>query len=140
MTTQHEMPFETATDLRAFKSLDSFTQGYIHAIFFTECHCDNPELEDATFADMSAEAIQQAIDDCAEFAKANEANLTRAKANRDNYDDEQAGADFWFTRNRHGAGFWDRGLGIAGDWLSDAAKVYGSCDLYRGDDGKLYLS
>jgi hypothetical protein len=30
---------------------------------------------------------------------------------------EQAGIDFWLTRNRHGAGYWDRGLGITGDKL-----------------------
>jgi hypothetical protein len=44
---------------------------------------------------------------------------------------KQAGHDFWLTRNRHGAGFWD------GDWpseagkrLTDAAHAYGSVDLY----------
>ena len=44
---------------------------------------------------------------------------------------KQAGHDFWLTRNRHGAGFWD------GDWpseaskrLIDAAHAYGSVDLY----------
>jgi len=26
----------------------------------------------------------------------------------DSYDDEQAGRDFWFTRQGHGVGFWDR--------------------------------
>ena len=42
----------------------------------------------------------------------------------------QAGHDFWLTRNGHGAGFWDRGLGALGDKLTDAAKTFGSCDLY----------
>ena len=43
----------------------------------------------------------------------------------------QAGHDFWLTRNRHGAGFWD------GDWpqevgakLTDACRPYGGVDLY----------
>lgn len=54
-------------------------------------------------------------------------------------DPECAGHDFWLTRNRHGAGFWD------GDWeegrsLTDAAHVYGSVDLYLGDDDKIYGS
>lgn len=30
---------------------------------------------------------------------------------------EQAGHDFWLTRNRHGAGFWDDG------WPEDAEKT-----------------
>ena len=50
----------------------------------------------------------------------------------------RAGHDFWLTRNGHGAGYWDRGLGEVGDALTTAAEVYGSCDLYVGDDGKIY--
>jgi hypothetical protein len=55
--------------------------------------------------------------------------------------EEQAGHDFWLTRNGHGAGFWD------GDWPEPAAtkltkesKAYGNIDLYVGDDGKIYAS
>lgn len=42
---------------------------------------------------------------------------------------EQAGHDFWLTREGHGAGFWDRGLGRAGDVLTKAAKAFGECYL-----------
>lgn len=55
--------------------------------------------------------------------------------------EEQAGRDFWYTRNGHGCGFWD------GDWpepyataLTDASKAFKSVDVYLGDDGKVYLS
>ena len=51
---------------------------------------------------------------------------------------EQAAHDFWLTRNHHGAGFWDRGLGAAGERLTRAAYAYGWADLYLGDDGKIY--
>ena len=51
---------------------------------------------------------------------------------------EYAGHDFWLTRNGHGAGFWDRGYGECGDRLSAAARVYGECYLYAGDDNKIY--
>ena len=54
--------------------------------------------------------------------------------------DEQAGHDFWLTRNGHGAGFWDRGLGEAGDRLTALAEAYGSSDLYIGDNGYVYAS
>lgn len=37
----------------------------------------------------------------------------------------QAGHDFILTANHHGAGFWDRGLGDAGDTLTEAAHPYG---------------
>ena len=53
---------------------------------------------------------------------------------------EQFGHDFWLTRNRHGAGFWDRGLGARGDALTELAHPYGESDLYVGDDGKVYVS
>lgn len=52
----------------------------------------------------------------------------------------QCGHDFWLTRNGHGAGFWDRGLGDVGKRLTDACRSYGECDLYVGDDGKLYAT
>lgn len=50
----------------------------------------------------------------------------------------QIGYDFNLTRNRHGAGFWDRGLGEAGDRLTAMAHPFGEWVLYLGDDGKLH--
>lgn len=47
---------------------------------------------------------------------------------------ELAGHDFWLTRNGHGVGFWDRGLGELGDKLTEAAKTFGEVNLYLGDD------
>lgn len=52
--------------------------------------------------------------------------------------EEQFGHDFWLTRNGHGAGFWDRGHDNGGV-LTQWAKIYGSCDLYVGDDGSLWV-
>lgn len=42
----------------------------------------------------------------------------------------QFGHDFWLTRNGHGAGFWDRGLGEFGDILSKWADTFGGVDLF----------
>lgn len=52
--------------------------------------------------------------------------------------DTQIGHDFWLTRNGHGAGFWDRGLGQVGVALTLAAHKFPAIDLYVGDDGKIY--
>ena len=38
---------------------------------------------------------------------------------------ELAGHDFALTRNGHGTGFWDRGLGEMGDMLTEECKPYG---------------
>lgn len=54
--------------------------------------------------------------------------------------DSQLGHDFWLTRNRHGTGFWDRGLGAVGQKMTDLARPFGEVDLYVGDDGKIYQS
>lgn len=49
------------------------------------------------------------------------------------------GHDFVLTRNHHGAGFWDRGLGDLGDRLTKASHPYGEQSLEFGDDRTLYL-
>lgn len=53
-------------------------------------------------------------------------------------DPGQAGHDLWLTRNGHGAGFWDRGLGQLGLDLSKWAKSFGEANLNVGDDGLVY--
>jgi hypothetical protein len=47
--------------------------------------------------------------------------------------------DIWLTRNRHGAGFWDRGHGEADQMLTHCAHLLGERDVYRGDDGLIYF-
>jgi len=48
------------------------------------------------------------------------------------------GHDFYLTRERHGAGFWDRGLGELGDYLTDIAHAYGEAEqLYDDGNGVL---
>jgi hypothetical protein len=47
-----------------------------------------------------------------------------------------AGHDYWLTRNGHGTGFWDRGLGEVGDKLTAICK-YQERHLFVNDSGKL---
>lgn len=68
--------------------------------------------------------------DCASFVQAAGPDLA-------GLDPERCGHDFWLTRNGHGAGFWDRGLGALGERLTKASKVFGSVDLYVNDDGRV---
>lgn len=42
--------------------------------------------------------------------------------------------DYWLTRNHHGAGFWDRGLGKTGDRLTSLAYD-GEYHVYLDDNG-----
>lgn len=48
------------------------------------------------------------------------------------------GHDFYLTREGHGAGFWDRGLGELGEYLTKIAKAYGSAEeLFDNGEGVL---
>jgi hypothetical protein len=125
---------------KRFDEQSSFVQGYIEAMFFTECHSDNPELEHMTIADLSEEAWKSIVKDCDAF-KYSCPNMLALAYQQNDYDEVQAGRDFWYTRNGHGVGFWDReqlktnGLGQA---LSNAAKRFSEANLYLGDDGSLH--
>ena len=54
------------------------------------------------------------------------------------YNAASAMHDFALTRNGHGAGFWDRGLGAIGEELTAIAKGFGSHEVYLGDDNLIH--
>jgi hypothetical protein len=91
-------------------------------------------------ADIAEEAQAKMRADCDAFVDANARDLRRYVEAMGWDGEARAGHDFWLTRNRHGAGFWDRGLGELGNRLTDASHAFGECDLYVGDDGRLYIS
>lgn len=118
-------PFQGATI--AWNYLDSFTQGYIEAMFFTDeeqlCEESGREMpavafntatmesrfvggDSPGFGDLSPAALARIMADCAKFQDDNRALMDEA-AGRD-YAADSAGRDFWYTRNGHGCGFWDR--------------------------------
>ena len=109
--------------------MDTFTRAYLEAMEWTDCNSDNEELMNAD--GWSPELIASVKRDCEDFQDANWEDL-------EDIDSEQAGVDFWLTRNRQGTGFWDRGLGEVGDRLTKNARTYGSVDLYVGDDNLIY--
>lgn len=117
--------------------VDEFTAGYLGAAEWLLSENDGTNQNHYTPRDKirgwTRKAIREAKADCADFQKANEADLA-AFCETIGRDMESAGHDFWLTRNGHGAGFWGRGAGDVGDKLSDAAHVYGECNAepYRG--------
>lgn len=116
--------------------LDDFTRGYIEAALWSSTD-EHGEPLDAVYSvdDIAPETLASMAEDCKAFQDTNGEDLAAYYEHRD---PSAAGHDFWLTRNGHGAGFWDRGLGELGDRLSDAAKVYGGVDLYVGDDGNVH--
>lgn len=103
---------------------------------------DNGEPLDRTYSafDIAPESLAKMDRECRDFYGRHLVDAQNTYGATVYNDGEQAGHDFWFTRNHHGAGFWDRGLGEMGDVLTKASHAYGSCDLYIGDDGKVYAA
>ncbi len=129
--------------MKTWTTLDTFTRQYVEtALWSSNDGSDDQGGEplDMNYGieDVSEEALKVAISDCADFQK-NNAELLEQAEEKFGEDDEQAGHDFWLTRNHHGAGFWDRGMGEIGDDLSDAARVYGECYMFVNDDGQVYF-
>jgi hypothetical protein len=152
----------SAESAQAFNALDAFTRGYIEAAFFT---CD---FENAYTCELAPSALAEIIVDCTAW-QAKAAKLLDVAYDHCDYKAEQAGRDYWFTRNGHGVGFWDRKqlerplyynrpenkfelgddstahwegaqpLGSLGDALSKLAEKAGGVDMYRGDDDSIYF-
>lgn len=78
------------------------------------------------------EDFDEALYECGQFFDDNEELLKRLKKEK-NYLPDEAGMDFYLTRNGHGAGFGDHGLGRDNAlYLIKDAKAYGSTN-YRPD-------
>lgn len=117
------------------------TRAYLEAALWTGTDDDGEPL-DAVFdpIDVSGTSREQAYADLSSFMRENRALIDKTHTLRPEYDAAAIGHDFFLTRNGHGAGFWDRGLGDIGDRLTAACKTYGTSDPYLGDDGKVHLT
>lgn len=136
--------FIPPSDIAASK-YDDFTKGYLEALFWIGILDDekfeNYSVESGTgltLADVDPKALEEIISDCADFQSANAEQLDKYE-DISGHDLSYAGHDFFLTRNGHGTGFWNRGIGEIGEALTKAAEVYGTQGLYLGDDGKLYI-
>lgn len=121
---------------------ERFINGYIEALLWSEAVMvasdETVTGEHADEHDPSDELTQRMREDAGEFFDSEHALIAKAIDTVEGYTYEHAGHDFALTRNGHGAGFWDRGLGDVGDYLSDAAHMRGEFDIALGEDGLLY--
>lgn len=113
--------------------LHPMTEHYLIAALWSSAD-NNDEPFDANYSidDFTKRALKKADADCMTF-------LDKAASLLDNVDFEQAGHDFWLTRNEHGTGFWDRGLGITGDKLTDLAHSFGQASVFTAGKGKVAI-
>jgi len=122
---------------------EEFLAGYIEcALWCGVISSDEDASENVTDADESdlVDAARAALTkDARDFVESNYADLVASTL-----DASHAGHDFWLTRNRHGAGFWDRkSLGpvadAALDRLTETSHAHGEAHLVQTEDGSIEI-
>lgn len=148
---EYVMPVE---DTKRFGQLTEFVQGYIEAALFCGVErAENDPLKDsdkrydASFDEIDNGTLAEMVGDCNRFqSDRNVIPLLAEAVEREGYSLEQAGRDFWFTRNGHGVGFWDRkeleedGLGQALSDLVGIWTAYPEYNLWTDENGYIYGS
>lgn len=113
--------------------METFLAAYIECALWSSTHQDNDIPLDATHGpnSLTRELKNQMVADCEKFLAEAALYIGESEA-------EQAGHDFWLTRNGHGAGFWDGDWGDRGDALTAICEKFGEVDLIVGDDGFIH--
>lgn len=100
-----------------------FIDAYIEAIYFTDTGDTGQPTSDA---ELDETFLRESVIDCLAFFSRIQCYLSEGQI-------EQAGHDFWLTRNGHGTGFWDR-QGFYCENFSEMftkiAESFGSTDSY----------
>lgn len=111
--------------------MNEFTLAYIKAALWSSTdETDAPLDKRFGIEDIAPECLTQMKKDCEDFQSQYKDLIS--------CDEKRAGHDFWLTRNRHGAGFWDGDWPEHGTMLTEASHAYGEVNLYVGDDKKIY--
>ncbi len=115
--------------------MKSFIDSYIRTALWSSMD-DNGDNLDKNYGpdDLTPETLTQIEKDCEDFCERTGHILCTL-----DHPLSQIAHDFWLTRNRHGAGFWD------GDYphpqakqLTEISHSFGSFVLYVVDDGRIY--
>ena len=108
---------------------------YLECAIWADPPIDDDGIETAQGLDFSPCAEELALADCMRFAGINWEMIKECIP-------EQVGHDLWLTRNRHGAGFWDRPEIYGGqenaDALTESANSFGSRDIFE-HNGRLII-
>ncbi len=115
--------------------IDRFTLSYIEtAMRLSTDDSGAPLDDDFLLRDLTVETVKSMKEDCQTFQETMKEDILP-------YDLTQAGQDFWLTRNRHGAGFWDGDYpNDVGQRLTDASHAFGEQTLIVGTDGNIHIA
>lgn len=115
------------------EELALFFRGYVECMLWANVEWgtesgDPPEGYDAGTLILTEENLRELAADVIDFIDDNYTDLTGYVIHRGMREQgwASAGCDFALTRNGHGTGFWDRGLGERGDRLAEASRPYGT--------------
>lgn len=118
-----------------------FRDGYVACALWCGVVSDDPEATDSVYGmereDLTESANAQLVGDADAFLENEYHDLQASELSMD-----QAGHDFWLTRNRHGAGFWERAAPHsrehrACERLTKASHAYGEMHLILDDNGQV---
>jgi len=110
------------SDVEAGIDLDSVVHSYLHAALWTselDSEYDTHEIDD--------DSISKAVADCRRFVE-----LAGDLLN--GLEESEIGHDFWLSRNGHGAGFFDKGLGEIGDRLQEIARSFREINVFPPEE------
>jgi len=115
-------------------AFDEFFNAYVSCALWASTDDNGEPMDIYTIDDIEGDTVAQMRTDCANFL-----DLAGGWIGDQASD---AGHDFWLTRNRHGAGFWDRGNLYGSDGkgrkLTDLAHSFGEACLLIGDEGLIF--
>jgi hypothetical protein len=111
-------------------------ESYLEYAAWSSTDDNGDSLEWASFSDAAKARMEKDLNDFVEYCEENHPKELEAYDTETDFQmpEKQFAHDFWLTRNGHGAGFWDRGLGEIGDVLAKAAKTFGECNLYVNNE------
>jgi hypothetical protein len=118
--------------------LQKFFQGYLEAMCFTDLpdelmHSGEFTLDEEWGDKFSEHLLLKSIATCSTF-------LLKAYGLIPEKRMEEAGRDFWFTRQGDGVGFWESEWDSDhGNELTDLSEEFEQTGMYIDDDGLLYL-
>lgn len=134
LATEREAYMLTTTRLLSAQKFEisEAALGYLACALGT---CDAERVESCTVYQFEIDDVQHAIDAVGTIY----ANFPTA-FEQQGYSPEQVGYDLWLTRNRHGVGFADRGLGELGTELQRYVGNMGSVEVDIEADGTPYFT
>lgn len=103
--------------------VDAVARAYVDCAIWSETDTDRPDCPGGaeTWDDVAPDDLAHIVEMVSSFVEDNASDILASGMSA-----EQCGHDLWLTRNRHGAGFWDRGYpGPIGDRLTAAAHSLG---------------